>query len=273
MEHKKKSRKKSVIQALTAVLLMGALGFLISYGVRIYTNMQDKNEYRDQGIAAYNEGNYSEAISNFQTSLSKEVQFAQPVDRDTRLYLADSYFLTEQYAEAIEQYDILLETEEEQIEYLNLQKKMSQGFIEMKEGNYDAALPAFQAAIEAGHTECALYAGMCATKLGRTDEQVAYLTTYVDYEPESSYACAQLADYYFQQGRYSTCHQYLEQGLHSSDKSCIEQLRYIEILYYESQHDYDKAYELICEYRMNYTVTDLVQKEYDFLYTRQNLES
>ena len=49
MEHKKKSRKKSVIQALTAVLLMGALGFLISYGVRIYTNMQDKNEYRDQG--------------------------------------------------------------------------------------------------------------------------------------------------------------------------------------------------------------------------------
>ena len=40
MEHKKKSRKKSVIQALTAVLLMGALGFLISYGVRIYNGIR-----------------------------------------------------------------------------------------------------------------------------------------------------------------------------------------------------------------------------------------
>ncbi len=273
MEHKKKSRKKSVIQAVAAVLLMGALGFLISYGVRIYTNMQDKNEYRNQGILAYTEGNYAEAISNFQTSLSKKVQFAEPVDRDTRLYLADSYFLSEQYAEAIEQYDILLETEEEQIAYLNLQKQMAQGFIDMKAGNYEAALPAFQAAIEAGHTECTLYAGMCATELGKTAEQVAYLTTYVDYDPENTYACAQLADYYFQQGRYGTCYQYLKQGLQSTDKSCIEQLRYIEILYYESQHDYDKAYELICEYRKNYTVTDLVQKEYDFLYTRQSLES
>lgn len=272
MEYKKKSRKKSLIQALIAIALMGAFGFLISYGVRIYTNMQDKNEYRAKGIEAYAQGNYSDAIANFKTSLNKEVQFAQPIDRDTRLYLADAYFLIEQYEEAIRQYDILLETEEEQIEYLNLQKQMAQGFLDIKAGNYEAALPAFQAAIDAGHTECTLYAGICAAQLGKQQEQVAYLTTYLSYDSENAYACTQLADYYFQQGRYETCYQYLQQGLQSPDKSCMEQLCYIEILYYESQHDYNKAYELICEYMQNYTITDSVQKEYDFLYTRQTLE-
>lgn len=273
MEYKKKSRKKRVIHILIGIVLMGVFGFLISYGVMIYTNMQDKNEYRAKGIEAYSQGNYREAIESLQASLSKEVQFSQPLDRDTRLYLADSYFLTEQYAQAIGQYDILLETEEEQIEYLKLQKQMAQGFLDIKAGNYEAALPAFQAAIDAGHTECTLYAGICAGRLGKTQEQVAYLTTYLSYDAENAYACTQLADYYYQQKRYDTCYQYLKQGLQSPDKSCIEQLRYIEILYYESQHDYNKAYQLMCEYMQNYTVTDSVQKEYDFLYTRQTLES
>lgn len=272
MERKGKAKSSKIIKIIVAILIMVVLGLLGIFIVRLYNNMQDKNEYREQGIIEYNNGNYARAAVNFQTSLDKKVLFSEPLDRDTRLYLADSYFLQKQYELAITQYDLLLETEEEQIAYLNLQKQMAQGFIDFQNCNFEAALPAFQTAIENGHIECTLYAGICAVELDKKDEIVAYLTTYLSHNPESAYACTQLADYYLQQGLLDTCNQYLQQGLQSSDRSCDEQLLFVEIVYYEYRHDYNKAYELICSYMQQFTITERVQREYDFLLTRQTID-
>lgn len=265
----KGSRLRNIIIAVLIMALIGGIGVFV---VTIYNNMQEKNQYREQGILDYNNGNFTAAAANLQLSLDKTALFSQPLDRDTRLYLADTYFQMEEYEAAIRQYDILLETEEEQVAYLNLQKQMAQAFIDFRNQNYEAALPAFQAAIEEGHIECTLYAGICAAEMGNKDELVAYLTTYLSYNPDSAYACVTLADYYLQQGLYDTCNQYIQQGLSSSDRSCDEQLLYVEIIYYEYRGDYNQAYQQVCSYMENYPVTEQVQKEYDFLSTRQTLE-
>lgn len=272
MEHKEKSGNSKIVNIIVAIFIMLLFGLLCIFAVRIYNNIQDKNSYRELGIQEYNAGEYAKAAANFQQSLSKKALFSEPLDRDTRLYLADSYFLLGQYEFAIHEYDILLETEVEQIAYLNLQKQMAQAFIDFDNLDFEAALPAFQNAVEQGHMECALYAGVCAVELNRQDESVAYLTTYLSYNPECAYACSQLADYYLQQGLYDTSSQYLQQGLHSEDRSCDEQLLFLEVIYYEYQHDYNKAYELICSYMQQFATTEQVQREYDFLSTRQTME-
>lgn len=272
MKHKDKTKGTKIVNIIVAVFIMLLFGLLGIFAARLYNNMQGKNSYREQGILEYNNGEYAKAAANFQTSLSNKVLFSEPLDRDTRLYLADSYFRLKQYQFAINEYNTLLETEEEQIAYLNLQKQVAQGFIDFENHDFEAALPAFQAAVENGHMECTLYAGICTAELGRRDESVAYLTTYLSYNPESAYACTQLADYYLQQGLYDTCQQYLQQGLQSGDRSCDEQLLYVEIAYYEYRHDYNKAYELICSYMQQFDVTEQVQREYDFLSTRQTME-
>ena len=273
MDHKEQTAGQRIVKALVAIFIMAAIGFLGVFIARIYANMQDKNEYRKQGIIEYNNGDYEKAAESFQTSLGQQVLLAEPLDRDTRLYLADSLFLSGQYEAAIQQYDILLETEEEQVGYLNYQRQMAQGFVDFQNQNFESALPAFQSAIEAGHNECTLYAGVCAVQLGRKDEIVAYLTTYLSYNPGNAYACTQLADYYLQEGLYDTCYQYLQQGLSSTDRSCDAQLLFVEIVYYEYKKDYNKAYELICSYMESYPITETVRREYDFLVTRQTLEN
>lgn len=272
MEHGEKTRSSKIVNMIVAVFIMLLFGLAGIFAIRLYNNIQDKNSYREQGIIDYNNGEYAKAAASFQTSLSNKVLFSEPLDRDTRLYLADSYFLLKQYEFAINEYNVLLETEVEQVAYLNLQKQMAQGFIDFNNHDFEAALPAFQAAIDNGHIECTLYAGVCTAELNRKDESVAYLTTYLSHNPESAYACTQLADYYLQQGLFDTCNQYLQQGLQSGDRSCDEQLLFVEIVYYEYQHDYNKAYELICSYMQQFTVTEQVQREYDFLSARQTIE-
>ncbi len=271
MEHKEKTGIK-IGKVLLAILIMGSIGFFGVFIAKLHGNMEEKTQYRNQGIIDYNNKDYESAIKDFQASLDYSALFSEPLDRDTRLYLADSLLLSKQYEEAIIQYDILLKTEEEQIAYLQLQKQIAQGFLDFQNQEYEAALPAFQAAIDAGHTECMLYAGVCAVELGYKEEIVAYLTSYLSYDPDNAYACTQLADYYLHEQLMDTCYQYLQRGLNQPDRSYDEQLLFIEIVYYEYQKDYNKAYELICKYMQTYPVTETVQREYDFLATRQTLE-
>lgn len=270
-----KKRNGKVVRYLVTFFLMVIIGLLIAFAVWLYAAREDKNVYREQGILDYEGGAYAQAVENLQLSLEEQVMFTDALDRDSRMYLADSYFLLQQYDAAIAQYDILLNDDALTVsekEYLTGQKDLIQGVTAFQNADFATALPAFQMAIENGHTECTLYAGICAEKLGNQDSAVAYLTTYLSYNPDSAYACTWLADYYLQQGRYDTCNQYLQRGLQSSDRSCDEQLRFLEVVYYEYLHDFNTAYELLGSYMQSYPVTEQIQQEYDFLFTRQTLE-
>lgn len=272
MNSRDKIKSKSAKRWILPVVLMICVGLIVVLVVWFYMNIEDKQEYRQLGIEQYQAGNLADAKEALVTSLKKQAFFAEAMDKDTRWYLADTYFQLGEYEAAKEQYENLLKEDTEQAEYLQMQIQMSQAFLDYQNQNYEAALPAFQAAMETGHMECALYAGICAVELGREAEEVSYLTTYLSYAPGNAYACTELADYYLNKGIYSSCYQYLQQGLESQDRSCDEQLLFVEIVYYEYQQDYNQAYRLMEEYRKNYPVTEQVQQEYDFLLTRQTIE-
>ncbi len=274
MKHKGVSKSSKKIKQLVAVLVMLLIGLGSVGAVRQYNRMQNKQELRTQGIEQYHAGAYSQAIEYFQQALEEKTWFDQKTDWDIRLYLADSYFLDGQYIFAMEQYEILSEMprDEEYADELSLQTQIVQGFIDYSHQDYEAALSSFQAVAEAGHLECTLYAGICADELGREDEKIAYLTTYLSYDPNSAYACTQLADYYLTQGRYETSGQYIRQGLQSTDRSCDEALRFLEIVYNEYCHNYNEAYTLMKQYIEEFPVSEKVQREYDFLLTRQTIE-
>lgn len=275
MKYSVKKKGVKVVRYLVAFFVMVIIGLLIAGFVWVYAGREDKSVYRNQGIMDYNGGAYAQAVENFQISLEKHVMFTEALDHDSRMYLADSYFLLQQYDKAIEEYDILLKEEDisdSEMEFLNRQREFAQGMTAFQSGDFETALPCFQTAIESGCRECTLYAGVCSAELGMQDSMVAYLTTYLSYNPDSAYACTRLADYYLQQGLYDTCNQYLQRGLQSEDRSCDEQLRFLEVVYYEYQHDFNTAYQLLCEYMNSYSVTAQVQQEYDFLSTRQTLE-
>lgn len=269
----KSGKKRFLFRMLLGVAVMGLLGG-IGIGVLYYYNSsREKQEFRQQGLDAYAAGSYDEAIEAFKVSIDSQGFLSAPLDRDSRLYLADSYFLAGRYEEAIEQYDILLQSEVEHIDYLIYQKTISQGMVDYEADNYEAALPAFETALGAGHTEVAIYAGICAQQLERESEMVSYYTIYLTNYPDSAYACTELADYYLKDENYETCKKYIDLGLSLDDTSCDEALSWLNIVYYEYQLDYNEAYRLIKTYMNEYAVTDQVQREYDFLSTRQTVDA
>ncbi len=255
-----------------AAVLMALIGIGGGLGVRIYLDIQDKYENRNAGIAAYKEGNYQDAVNELKISLEKEVVLTQPVDRDTRLYLADCYYMMGDYPSAIQEYDTLLSTEVELVSYLTLQKTVCQGILDFEAENYEAAYPAFETAVEQGHKECAIYAGVCATELGKTDAAMSYLTMALSDNPQEIYACVQLAEYYLEQENYETCMSYIDMARACGDNTYDEQLNCIEYGYYFAKRDYNTAYDLLKKYREAYGLSDELQKEFDFLMTRQTLE-
>ncbi|MBQ8983052.1 MAG: tetratricopeptide repeat protein [Lachnospiraceae bacterium] len=269
----KSGKKRFLIRMLLGVFIMGMLGGLGTGILYFYNTSKEKKEFRQQGLDAYSAGSYEEAIEAFRVSLDSKGYLQGPVDRDSRLYLADCYFLCGRYEEAMEQYDILLKTEVEHIDYLIYQKTIAQGLLNYENDNYKDALPAFETALNAGHTEIAIYAGICAQNLGRESEMVSYYTIYLTNYPDSAYACTKLADYYLQDENYETCKKYIDLGLSMDDTSCDEALSWLNIVYYEYQLDYDQAYRLIKDYMSRYDVTDQVQREYDFLSTRQTTDA
>lgn len=265
-------KRKASGRWVLPIVLMICVGLLVVLAVWFHKNIEEKREYRQLGIEQYQTGAWKEAEETFRTSLRKQALLSGAMDTDTRWYLADTCFQMGEYEAAKEQYEHLIKSESQNTEYLQLQLLMSQAFLDYQNQNYEAALPAFQTAIEAGHMECALYAGICAVEMGKEAEEISYLTTYLAYDPGNAYACTELADYYLNKGIYSSCYQYLQQGLESQDRSCDQQLLFVEIVYEEYQQNYNQAYELIKDYMQKYPITEQVQREYDFLFTRQTVE-
>ena len=81
----------------------------------------------------------------------------------------------------------------------------------------------------------------------------------------------QLSSYYMNNGDYETAIGYINDGLQSGDDLFIDKLQYNQVVYYEKKHDFNKAYELMNELYKNYADNVEFKAEYDYLYTRVNI--
>lgn len=259
--------KKKIVNILIWALVVGLLLILLWQGLTLYACYKNKNQFREDGITAYKQGEYTQAIVLLERSLDEKVSFTEPVDRDSRFYLADAYFKLEQYDQAVVQYDILLQSEVEDIDYLNIQKGICASIAYYRQENYQAALEGFVHAIEAGHAELCPYVVVCYEKLDDIKNAETYLLSYLDYNSNSSYAYSELATININRGDYNEAIKYIRSGLEIEDTEYRQQLLLEQVVYYEYMHNYNKAFELIDSYMQLYPEDAAGQREYDFLYT------
>ena len=66
--------------------------------------------------------------------------------------------------------------------------------------------------------------------------------------------------------------EYIESGKKLIDQSCLKELLFDEIIYYEKIKDYNTAYEKVSEFMEKYPNDVDGRNELDFLYTRQTVE-
>ena len=91
---KKRNLRLALLCSIFSIIVILGAAFIIIHSI------SDKEELRDNGIAAFNEGKYDEAISDFTASLEQDQWFSNKMDDDTRLYLAAAYMRTDSYEEA-----------------------------------------------------------------------------------------------------------------------------------------------------------------------------
>jgi tetratricopeptide (TPR) repeat protein len=271
IQEQKRRRKRFFFSlALTLVLALFLLIFLPHMS-------SQKKELREQGIAAYNQGNYDEAAEKFQASLAEKQWFTRKMDRDTQLYLGNAYLELHQYQNAEAVYNELKEKNKGQYEeeYLDSLIQLTQAFLAMEQEDYETAASGFQAAVDAGNAQLNQYLGACYNKLGDESAMLSCYQNYLMDYPLNLEMAGQLSDYYLETGDYETAKSYIEQGLalqtSDSDSEGQKRLYYNQIVYYEKLLDYETALAEAEHFLELFPDDEDGQREYEFLYTRVNI--
>lgn len=98
---------------------------------------------RALGICSLEQGDYDDAIEYFKTALSSGNGIIHEVDFDTNFYLAKTYYLNEDYEDAINVYNAILNLHKNDVDAIYMR-----GACYLKEGNHDLAMADFQATIK-----------------------------------------------------------------------------------------------------------------------------
>ena len=260
-----KERKKINYKLIFAVLLlMCAAVLLISYAISAIVSQ--KNELYDQGVEYYDAGSYQESIDSFKAALAENQLFSKKKDQNTKLYLADSYLKSAQYAEAADTYKDLVDSSYSGSNAKDLQE-LASAMDDFSMGNYGGALDVLLKQAEK-YPELYMYVGTCYAVTDDSENMFASYEKYVQTFGFNSYVYAMYGSYYMNNGDMESSIAYIMNGLDCNDKVYRKELIMLEITYYEKQEDYDKAYELASQLVSEYPDYEIGQKEYTFLSTR-----
>ncbi len=152
------------------------------------TRKNNKRAWRAIGISYYKEGNYTEAKAYFEKALAEGL--LPELNADIRMYLADALECGGEYDAAIAVYDELLK---EQTDYAAGYR--ARAYMRYMQGNYEASLEDYNAAIALTPNNFDLYFGKynVLEKLGRNAEQTELLSVITHIEsptPEDAYFIA-----------------------------------------------------------------------------------
>jgi tetratricopeptide (TPR) repeat protein len=251
--------RKILFFLLSCCVIVFAIALLLSKVI------SHKNEYYDDGLDLYNQGNYEAALDKFGAALEEKQLFSQNKDKNTILYIADIYMKTGRYDMALEEYKKLEDYSVNQKNIKEMQD-MAQGLYDFSQGNYAGSLPVLEQYTD-DYPELYMYIGTCYSEMDDVDNMFASYEKYIDKFGYNSYIYAQYAAYYISIGELDNAYGYINNGL-ASDDTFNPELRLQEITYYEKIYDYQKAYDLACELVEIYPDFQKGVDEYTFLYTR-----
>ena len=266
-----KRRKSQLLRRHIEITLI-----IIAICVFLFSRMvSDKEDLRDRGISEYNNGQYQEALESFRKAYDEDQWFTDEMDADILMYTGDSYMKLNMYQEA---YDTYVKILEDYAEYADTDKvneliNLSQALIFVQSGSYEEALPGLTAAVENGYTEMNMYLGACHEKLGDYESMMSCYNAYLASNSINTYIAYQLSSYYMDTDiNLSSAKSYIDQGLSCNDTVYLEEVKLNEIIYYEKISDYNTAFLKAQEFISEYPDNSVGQAEYDFLYTRVNID-
>ena len=270
--HKERNLHLAIMCAVFSIIVILGTAFIVVHSI------SDKEKLRNQGIEAFDSGNYNEAINLFKESLSLEQWFSKAMDEDTKLYLAAAYMRNGEYLNANNLYLEIASSSNNKTkvsddklrDYQNLSKALS----DIQSGNIDdSVIDNVNKEIEAGNDSAYLFLGICYQQRGEYDKMLDAFDKYVDKYGINSYVAYQLSSYYISKEDYDNAVTYINKGLASSDKLYIDKLMFNDIVLSEAKYDYasalDKATKLVNEFPDNAAY----QKEYSFLYSRIHMNT
>ena len=269
MSYRKERRKQ-----LALIYVLGTLAILLVTAVTVALLRSDKEKLRNEGIKEYKAGHYEEAIKLFKESLSENQLFSDRMDLDTRMYLGTAQLKLGQYREAEKTFIILHKENDGTINsgkidtFLGIAEAM-QGFGDL---NPATVIPKYEAAVKDGNYSALLY---LAASYYATEEYDLMLQAYMDYIDKvgmNTYVAYQISSYYLKNNDYESASAYIERGLQCDDDLFADKLQYNQVVCYESKYDYDKAFQLMSELHTNYPDNEEYKAEYDYLYTRVNID-
>jgi hypothetical protein len=271
---RKKARQQRIKRLIITGLVILAL-IIAATAVVVVNCISDKEELREQGIAEFERGNYEKAEEYFQNSLNEKQWFSSSMDVDTRVYIAESALKRGDYPRAIELFTDLRDGENK---YSN--KDFLDGRIEFADAmdtfinkkDYTSAAGKLENLIAKGDTSLNIYLGACYANSGDAEKMMDSFNKYTDEYGMNSYVASQLASYYVGIGDNATAADYIQQGIYSGDDDYMYLLQYNQAVILERQRDYEGAFAIMSELHTVYPDNPDFEKEYDFLYSRINVD-
>lgn len=261
-------RKIQII--LNCTLLLTTVTFII---LGFIYSFSDKKEYRNKGIEAYNQNNYSEAIEYFDKALQCKQWFSDSVDVDIQLYKAECYLHLKQYKNAGKTYETIIKKYNEKYyskDSVNFLITLSATLDQYEQGDYLSTVTTFIEAVERGYTEMSMYAALCYEKQLNYEKMKTYYDIYSKNYGMNSYLYYKYSEYYYNNKNYEMANNYISEGLAASDTSHIQQLKYLQVLCQEKLDNFEYAFQLAGEYVTTYTDDSKGADIYAYLETRVN---
>ncbi len=272
-KEKQKSRKrKNTLLTVSRILAITLVIFVIVAYV-FYNMSSAKKDKRNEGIEAFENGKYEEAVRLFSESIEESQWFTKDMDIDTYFYLGDAYMRLGKFQEAKETYHYIQafgskETASLANPYLNISDAMT----DVMDGKYDMAIEKLKVEVDNGDSVAAMYLGTCYEMLGDNKKMLESYEIYLKDNPVNSYLAYQISTYYLENDNVELAKAYIDNGL-EADEEYKDKLLFNDIVYYEKNHDFETALSKAETLKNDYPDVEEYKKEYDFLYTRVNVDT
>ncbi len=270
------NRRQRNIQLAVACAIFSII-IIIGTAFVVVHSLSDKEKLREEGIAAFKSGNYNEAINDFKASLELKQWFSEKMDIDTKLYMAASYMRNGDYLPAHDIYnEFIIDNNPTSLSNETLQQyeQLASALDSIKSGNInEKEVESLQGELEKGNKSVNLFLGLCYQQMGMYDEMLQAFNEYTDNFGMNTYVSYQLSSYYLDNNDVENAVTMINKGLACSDDLYKDKIMFNDIVVSETKLEYgnalDKAQKLIDEYPDN----DIYQSEYDFLYSRINMDT
>ena len=226
--------------------------FVITGALHIFTH---KRDYRDEGVALYEQGQYADAIEAFDKALDCKQWFAGKLNVDIELYKAECYLQMEDYRSAGQVYTKIGNEYPKKFydaDETAFMVKLCEALDSYASGDYSSPVSCFAEAVDRGYMDICMYAASCYEHKQNYEKMTSYYDIYIEKMGINSYVCYKYADYYLYEEDYNTALSFVNQGIMLGGQDYMQNLKYLEIVCYTKLTDYSQAYTLAQTYCASY---------------------